>query len=212
MNSIFVNKNWDSKRERWLNCLHCITDSMPSSRGNGERTATITGLRSNQQISMLVERLAGEELGQGICGALFAEKSVGAVFGLQLCSGEQVVLKLFHPSQLLTQLAAVHRCLDRLVRSSFPAPPPCSRLFQTEDGIIGAFYTFRDGTVRDAHDPLVRRELAQVLAELTSMKQSGSTTSDVALSPSSKFKRCRSCPHISIGALRTADFMGITSV
>jgi hypothetical protein len=129
--------------------------------------ATITGQRSNQQISMLVEHLAWEELGQGIRGALFAEKSVGAVFGLELSSGERVVLKLFHPSQLLTQLAAVHRCLNVVIRFGFPAPPPQSRLFQTEDGIAGAFYKFMDGTVRNAHEPPVRQELAQVLADLT---------------------------------------------
>lgn len=129
--------------------------------------ATITGRRSNQQISILVERLAWEELGQGIRGGLFVEKSVGVVFGLELSSGERVVLKLFHPSQLLTQLAAVHRCLNVVVKSGFPAPPLQSRLFQTEDGIAGAFYKLIDGTVRNAHEPLVRQELAQLLADLT---------------------------------------------
>lgn len=131
--------------------------------------ATITGPRSNQQIATLVERLAWEELGQEIRGALFAEKSIGAVFGLELSSGDRVVLKLFHPSQLLTQLAAVHRCLNVLVQFGFPAPPPQSRLFQTEDGITGAFYSFMDGDIRNAHEPIVRQELAQVLAELTSL-------------------------------------------
>ncbi|MBD1869044.1 phosphotransferase [Cyanobacteria bacterium FACHB-471] len=131
--------------------------------------ATITGLRSNQQISMLIERLVWEELGQEIRGALFAEKSVGAVFGLELSSGEWVVLKLFCPSQLLTQLVAVHRCLNVVVQSGFPAPPPRSRLFQTEDGITGIFYTFMAGTVRNAHEPIVRQELARLLAELTSI-------------------------------------------
>jgi hypothetical protein len=134
-----------------------------------EDLATITGARSNQQISMLIDRLAWEELGQEIRGAIFAEKSVGAVFGLELSSREQVVLKLFHPSQLLTQLVAVHRCLKVLVNAGFPAPPLRSRLFQTEDGIIGAFYTFMDGTVQNPHEPNVRQELAQVLAQMTNI-------------------------------------------
>ncbi|MBW4654587.1 MAG: phosphotransferase [Kaiparowitsia implicata GSE-PSE-MK54-09C] len=124
---------------------------------------------SAKQISTLVERLAREELGQRIREALFAEKSVGAVFGFELSSGERVVLKLFHPSQLLTQLAAVHRCLNVLVQFGFPAPPPRSRLFQTEDRIVGIFYTFMAGTVRNAHEPIVRQELARVLAELTAI-------------------------------------------
>lgn len=131
--------------------------------------ATITGSRSNQQISILVEHLAWKELGQGTRGAIFVEKSVGAVFGLELASGEQVVLKLFHPSQSLKQLATVHQCLEVLVNSNFPAPPPRSRLFQTEDGILGAFYTFMDGAMRNAHESRVRQALAQALAQATSI-------------------------------------------
>ncbi|KST61832.1 phosphotransferase [Mastigocoleus testarum] len=129
--------------------------------------ATITGTLSNRQISMLVDQLTWEELGQGIRGAFFAEKSVGVVFGLELLSGERVILKLFHPSQSQEQLAAAHRCLNIVVRSGFPAPPTRSQIFKTEDGITGVFYTFMDGAMRNPHEPIVRQELAQVLAELT---------------------------------------------
>ena len=66
---------------------------------------------------MLVEQLTWEKFGQGIGGALFAEKSVGVVFGLELLSGERVVLKFFHPCQLWEQLVAAHRSLNILVCS-----------------------------------------------------------------------------------------------
>lgn len=75
--------------------------------------ATIVGSRSNQEISALVEHLAWAELGQEIRGAFFAEKSVGAVFGLELESGEQIVLKLFSPVQAFTQLAAMQQCVNK---------------------------------------------------------------------------------------------------
>jgi Ser/Thr protein kinase RdoA (MazF antagonist) len=134
-----------------------------------EDLAVITGPRSDPEIAALVGRLVLEELGTKLHGALFATKSVGAVFGLELVSGERVVLKLFHPSHAMTALVAMQRCIALLVRSGFPAPPPRSRLFQTEDGIAGSFYAFADGEMRDGHDPAVRRELARTLAELTGL-------------------------------------------
>jgi hypothetical protein len=129
--------------------------------------AIITGARTNLQIVELVEQLVQQELDQTIRGGLFAEKSVGAVFGLDLSSGDRVVLKLFHPSQSPSQLAAMHRCLDKVVKAGFPAPPPRSRLFQTEDGITGIFYSFMDGTMGNPHEAPVRQELARALAKLT---------------------------------------------
>lgn len=116
-----------------------------------------------------------KELGTAMCGAIFATKSVGAVFGIELVSGEQVVLKLFHPTQTMMELAAMHRCLERLVNAGFPAPAPRSRLFETEDGILGGFYAFVDGTMGDGHEATVRRELACILASCANLLASESS-------------------------------------
>jgi hypothetical protein len=126
-------------------------------------TAFVGG-RSNEQIVALVERLVRESLGRTLVGATFASKSVGAVFGLELSSGEAVVLKLFDKTQTKASLAAVHRCMARLVEAGVPAPAVFSHVFVTDDGILGAFYELLDGQSRDGHAPAVREELAHVLA------------------------------------------------
>lgn len=123
------------------------------------------GGRSNEQIVALVERLVQENLGRPVVGAAFATKSVGAVFGLELSSGEVVVLKLFDKTQTKASLAAVHRCMARLVEAGVPAPAVLSNVFVTDDGIPGAFYELIDGENRDGHQPAVRKELARVLAK-----------------------------------------------
>jgi len=128
--------------------------------------ATVMGTRSDEQVGALVDRVASEQLGVPVRGALFATKSVGAVFGLELSSGEHVVLKLFDPSQSHSGLEAAHRCLKRAVEAGFPAPPARSGLFRTEDGVTGVFYALVDGAIRDGHESSVRRELARALADL----------------------------------------------
>jgi hypothetical protein len=124
------------------------------------------GGRSDEQIVALVERLARENLGRGVAGATFATKSVGAVFGLELSSGEAVVLKLFDKTQTKASLAVVHRCIARLSDAGFPVTAVRSDVFVTEDGIPGAFYELMTGEMRDGHEPPVRKELARALARL----------------------------------------------
>jgi hypothetical protein len=126
-------------------------------------TAFVGG-RSNEQIVALVEQLVQENLGTLVAGATFATKSVGAVFGLELSSGEAVVLKLFDKTQTKASLAAVHRCMVRLVEAGIPAPKVLSKVFVTDDGIPGAFYERIDGESRDGHEPAIRKELARILA------------------------------------------------
>ncbi len=131
--------------------------------------ASITRQRSDREVGELVDVLVARVLGGEVRGGMFVTKSVGAVFGLELVSGERVVLKLFHPMQSLAELSAAHRCLDRVAARGFPAPLPRSPLFRTDDGMIGIFYEFVDGELRDGHAPTVRRELAQSLAELAAL-------------------------------------------
>ena len=140
------------------------------------------GGRGDEQIAALVEELAHAQLGQRVVGARFATKSVGVVFGLELESGESLVLKLFDRALPPASLESVHRCVARLVAASYPATPPRSGAFVTSDGILGAFYELLDGTPRDGHEPTVRRELARSLAELAGILASEPIT-DLPLAP-----------------------------
>jgi hypothetical protein len=92
--------------------------------------ASIVGDRSDDALAAWIDALCRERLGQAVVGGRFSCKSVGAVFGLALASGDSVVLKLFHPTFDPAQLDAIDRCLAHIVASGYPAPTPlggCSR-------------------------------------------------------------------------------------
>jgi hypothetical protein len=147
-----------------------------------EDLRTITGARSDLEIAGRIDELVRSELGQPMAAALFGGKSVGAVFGLELASGERVVLKLFHPMLAPGELQAMQHCLERLVALGVPAPPPRTPLFAADDRIVGGFYEYRDGELGDGHAPAVRRELARSLAELARMT-AGMEVTGLPLSP-----------------------------
>src|SRR5450432_2935887 len=131
--------------------------------------ATLVGDRSYEEIERWLEELTLAQLGARCGGGLFAMKSVGAVFGIVLENGEPAVLKLFNQSYTQSQLSAAHRCMASAAAQGFPAPRLRSELFEASPGIWGAFYAYLDGDQRDAHMPVVRRELARSLAELTAL-------------------------------------------
>lgn len=122
--------------------------------------ATLVGDRSDDELATWIGELCRRQLGSDVIGARFANKSVGAVFGLELVNGATVVLKLFPPVFSGAELRAIERCTMELVAANFPMPRPIAA-----DGWV-AFSEFVDGRVLDAHQPAVRRSLAEALAEL----------------------------------------------
>ncbi len=131
--------------------------------------ASLVGDRSHEETERWIDELTLAELGVTCAGGLFAKKSVGAVFGLVLESGEPAVLKLFNRSYSLAELRAMHRCLATAAEQGYPVPRARSPVFDAGDGVSGAFYAYMDGEQRDAHEPSVRRELARRLAELNEL-------------------------------------------
>jgi len=131
--------------------------------------ASLIGERSHGETAAWVEELTMAQLGVRSSGALFAKKSVGAVFGIVLESGEPAVLKLFNRSYAVSELVAMHQCLAGAAAHGFPVARQRSEIFQAADGVFGAFFAYLDGRQRDAHEPPVRRELARSLAELNGL-------------------------------------------
>jgi len=129
--------------------------------------ATLVGARSYEEIAHWVEELTLAHVGARCNGGLFAAKSVGAVFGIVLENGEPAVLKLFNQTYKQSELAAMHRCMASATAQGYPVPRLRSELFEASPGIWGTFYAYLDGDQRDAHTPVVRRELARSLAELS---------------------------------------------
>ena len=126
---------------------------------------TIVGARSDDELAAWIGELCRERLGSDVEGARFAAKSVGAVFGLVLADGAAVVLKLFPPTFVESELRAIERCIAELVAAGFPMPRPLGPLFQA-GAVWAAFSELVDGRVLDAHEPAMRCTLAEMLAEL----------------------------------------------
>ena len=126
--------------------------------------AAIVGDRSDHELAAWIDELCREHLGHEVVDARFANKSVGAVFGLSLAGGSNVVLKLFPPTFSEAELRAVERCLAHALDAGFPAPKQLAPLVHA-DGVWAAFYELVPGIALDAHVPSVRRRLVHVLAD-----------------------------------------------
>jgi hypothetical protein len=88
------------------------------------------------------------------------EVSVGALFGLRLRDGSRVAVKI-HVQQNVDSLDAVQRVQAHLFGAGFPCPEPL--------GVRGHATLERwsdEGVYRDAHEPAVRRVIAEHLALL----------------------------------------------
>jgi hypothetical protein len=86
--------------------------------------------------------------------------SIGLLFGLRLRGGARVALKI-HGDRSDAYLEAVQRVQAHLVECGFPCTTP---LGVRPQATLEAWYDA--GTYRDAHEPEVRRVLADHLAEL----------------------------------------------
>ena len=126
---------------------------------------TIVGARSDAELAGWIGELCRDRLGSDVVGARFACKSVGAVFGLALANGAAVVLKLFPSVFVELELRAIERCTAELLEAGFPMPRPLGPLFQAGD-VWAVFSELVEGRVLDAHEPAIRRTLAEMLAEL----------------------------------------------
>lgn len=99
----------------------------------------------------------------------FFTMSVGAVFGLRLTDGRDVVVKVHLAREGLDRLACVQRVQRNLAENGFPCPGPVgepARLLElpaTVEDLVGG------GVQRDAHDPSVRGVMAAMLAQLVQL-------------------------------------------
>lgn len=113
-----------------------------------------------------IERFVREELGSVVREPLFFESSVGSVFGLRLADGREIAIKAHQPTEPLDYLHAVQTVCHHLAASGFPCPRPL--LSPKPLGLgHGTVEELRaDGDWADAHDPAVRRRMAELLATL----------------------------------------------
>ncbi|GLV60439.1 hypothetical protein KDH_72580 [Dictyobacter sp. S3.2.2.5] len=124
----------------------------------------IFGTAEPRLIMELVNAFCERELGSGIASTIFYEVSIGVVSGLQLHDGRRIVLKLLGPDESMERLRGVTRVQHYLREQGYPCTQPLFGPLPLVDG-IALVEEFDDlGEYHDAHQPLWRRKMAELLA------------------------------------------------
>ena len=123
------------------------------------------------QIAEFVEAYADSYLGSTIAGCRFFAQSAGAVFGLTLSSSATVVVKVHGPGTQGDTLNAAYRVQQLLSSKAFPCPEVLLPAVHFRGAWVGAQRYLDDGDLRDAHDPAVRRAMAEAFAGLIARAQ-----------------------------------------
>lgn len=97
---------------------------------------------------------------------LFFAPCSGAVFGFQLKSGEKIVLKIYNRKMSCSYLEEMNRIQQIFTDENYPAPRVLSPIFPFHDTHAG-IYSVIEGERENAHDPIVRAELAKYLAKFS---------------------------------------------
>lgn len=133
---------------------------------------SILGADAPDVIGERIEAYCREHLGRSVVGCLGLTQSVGAVFTLVLEGGERVVLKAHgrDSSRLgakatFESLVAVYGIQQALAIAGVPCPRVIHAPVRWEGGVIAAMEYLADGAFRDAHEPPVRRAMAESLAD-----------------------------------------------
>lgn len=141
---------------------------------------SLFGSRNAAQVYDELRAFCEQELGAAPTEVRFFRMSVGAVFGLALRDGRGVVVKLHLPREPLERLRSVQWVQRELADAGFPCPRPVG-----EAGLLLELPTTTEelldgGEERDAHDPSVRRIMAETLAELIRLTSSMKTPDSLA--------------------------------
>ena len=111
-----------------------------------------------------VSSFCERELGAPMARALFESVSVGVVVGAELRDGRQVVVKAHQPRQSRELLDAIVRVQRTHRDAGFPCPRPLAGPAPLGAGLGVAEELLARGKPRDAHEPAIRRAMAQLLA------------------------------------------------
>jgi len=106
----------------------------------------------------------------------FFGASVGALFGLERRDGSRVAMKIHKLFQDEAYFDDVQRLQQALADAGFPAPRPLGRR-----GLVTWEQWLDGGAFRDAHEPVVRRAMAEALARFVAL------AGETAIRPSRPF-------------------------
>ena len=129
----------------------------------------VFGSADPDAILRAVEDFCVASVGEPVAAVLFYAASQGCVFGLRLAGGRKIVLKAYPPSRSPLFLAAAHRVQSHLADHGYPCPRPLTAPLPLAHGHAMIMDLLEDGNYVDAHDPAVRRAMAEALARLIAL-------------------------------------------
>jgi hypothetical protein len=132
-------------------------------------THSILGTADPAEIAGRLDTFCKGHLGSRLDKVFFCELSVGAAFGLRLNDGRWVFLKAHPPDRPHEFLGAVCRVQRHLFEQGFPAPRPLTGPASFGAGLATVDEFVDEGEHGDAHDPSIRRTMAQTLAWLVDL-------------------------------------------
>jgi hypothetical protein len=131
----------------------------------------VFGTQDAAEIEHELARFCVDELGRPPREAVFYESSVGTAAGLVLSDGARVVVKGHWYELSDARLAACSDVQRALAERGFPCPRPLLGPRPLGDGLGTVEELVDEGERRDAHEPSVRRALAEGLARLVETAQ-----------------------------------------
>jgi hypothetical protein len=126
----------------------------------------IFGTIDPQTVAQQLYAFCEAEFGYPPTEALFFAASVGVVFGLRLHDGQRVVIKVHAPDRSLAFLTEVGNVQRYLAEQGYPCPRPLRAPRPFANGIATVEELIDEGDERDAHNPAIRRAIAEALAQL----------------------------------------------
>lgn len=123
----------------------------------------VIGSDNPQKIEILINHAVKINLESTVNKVIFIQSSIGVVFGLCLSNGENVVLKVYSEKISKSYLDKMNEFQNIFYQESFPVPKTLSNIVPF-GGTFAGFYSLIEGNIEDAHQPVIRCELAKYLA------------------------------------------------
>jgi hypothetical protein len=126
----------------------------------------VFGSTDPHQITRLIDAFCQKELDAAVADYLFYESSQGAVCGVCLVDGRRVVLKIHQPSRSIDFLNAIVQVQNYLNDHGYPCTKPLLDPRPLACGTAIVEELVDEGEYHQAHDPTIRRSMAEMLAWL----------------------------------------------
>lgn len=133
-------------------------------------------------VAQHVDTFCINELGCAIEKTYFFEASQGLAAGFLLKDGRRIVLKAHPPKRSLDFLSAIVQVQRYLADQGYPCPRPLLPPRPLVNGHATVEDLIDEGVYTDAHDPLIRRSLAEALDWLIKLTRRPETIPNLQLS------------------------------